>query len=517
VSCVKREPFAPFFFGLTRQITVAWFVRGNQPREIEMKLKTGLFLSTAMLFNVSFATYALADEAEAVRLEKLFQGYLSDTKGVVVVKGDGDGYAVKIDTSPLLGKAGADVKLTPVEFKLANQGDGKWQLVQDQSFEMSVDAKDQGVLVEKIGSIKLNGIFDEKLSSFTKINAQADNIVVSQKMNDPSSGLGNIDATIKSMAFEQTGTAGANGSVDIVAKYTLEGLSETINTAGKPETGVPPMNLVINAANGTYEATGKGLNAKPLFDIIAFFVAHQTKELISKDQTTLKAALKDGLPLFENIAANGRFDNVKVDSQFGQVGMESLDINVDMNGITKDGKLREKIGFNGLTLPPTVVPPWATKLVPKNMSFDFTISGFDLASPAQKILDQLDLAKEPPLPDGFEQVLMPIFMPKGVVDITLNPSSVDNDTYGIKMEGSLAAGPAAQPSGKAKISAKGIDELMKIIQSAPPEADLDQGNALVIVAKGMAKAEPDGSLTWNIEASPDGKVLVNGIDPTKLK
>jgi hypothetical protein len=163
------------------------------------------------------------------------------------------------------------------------------------------------------------------------------------------------------------------------------------------------------------------------------------------------------------------------------------------------------------------VPPWATKLVPKNMSFDFTISGFDLASPAQMILDQLDLSKEPPLPDGFEQVLMPIFMPKGVVDITLNPSSVDNETYGIKMEGSLAAGPAALPTGKAKVTAKGIDELMKIIQEAPPEAGLTQGAALVIVAKGMAKAEPDGSLTWNIESSPDGKVLVNGIDPTKLK
>ena len=482
-----------------------------------MNLKTGLFLSTAILFTAGFAPYAFADEAEAARLEKLFQSYLSDTKGVVVVKTDGDGYAVKFDTAPLLGDVGAELKLTPVEFKLANQGDGKWQLVQDQSFEISIDAKEQGVLVEKIGSLKVNGIFDEKLSYFTKINAQANDIVVSQKLLDPSSGMGNIDATIKSMVFEQTGTAGANGGVDLVAKYTLEGLSETINTAGKPETGVPPMNLVINAANGTYEATGKGLNAKPLFDIIAFFVAHQSKELISKDQAKLKATLKDGIPLFENMVANGKFNNFTVASQFGQVGMESLDINVDMNGITKDGKLREKIGFNGLTLPPALVPPWATKLVPKNMSFDFTVSGFDLASPAQMILDQLDLSKEPPLPDSFEQVLMPIFMPKGVVDITLNPSSVDSDTYSVKMEGSLAAGPAALPTGKAKISAKGIDELMKIIQDAPPEAGLAQGAAVVLVAKGMAKAETDGSLTWNIESSPDGKVLVNGIDPTKLK
>jgi hypothetical protein len=305
--------------------------------------------------------------------------------------------------------------------------------------------------------------------------------------------------------------------VDVIAKYTLEGLSENFMTAGKPESGMPPMNLVINAASGSYDVNGKGLNAKPIFDVVSFLVAHQTKELIGKDQEKLKAALKAGLPLFENVLVNGKFNNFTVASPYGQFGMDSVEIAADVNGITKDGKLREKLAFNGLTLPAALVPPWATKLVPKNVSFDFTVAGFDLASPAQMILDQLDLTKEPPLPDGFEQVLMPVFMPKGVVDITLNPSSVDNDAYAVKIEGSLAAGPAALPTGKAKISAKGIDELMKIIQEAPPEAGLAQGAALVVVAKGMAKAEADGSLTWNIESTPDGKVLVNGIDPATLK
>jgi hypothetical protein len=482
-----------------------------------MNLKTGLFFSTAMIVIANFAPHAFADEAEATRLEKLFQSYLSDTKGVVTVKSDGDGYAVKFDMAPLIAQSGAAVEVTPLEFKLASQGDGKWQMIQDQSFNFSVDAKDQGMIAEKIGSLKLTGIFDEKLNYFTKLTGQANDVTVSEKISDPAAGVGDVSATIKSMTLDQTGSAGANGGVDIVAKYTLDGLTENINTAGKPESGMPPMNLVITAAGGTYDLNSKGLKAKPLFDLISFAVAHQTKELISKDQVKFKTILKEGIPLFENVLANGKFNGFTVTSQYGQFGADSMEIAVDMNGITKDGKLHEKIAFNGLTLPAALVPPWATKLVPKNFTFDFTVSGFDLASPAQMIVDQLDLSKEPPLPEGFEQVLMPIFMPKGVVDITLNPSSIDNDTYGIKMEGSLAAGPAALPSGKAKISAKGIDELMKIIQEAPPEAGLAQGAALVIVAKGMAKAEPDGSLTWNIESSPDGKVLVNGIDPMKLK
>jgi hypothetical protein len=482
-----------------------------------MNAKAGLFFSTTMIMIAGIAPHALADEVEATRLEKLFQSFLSETKGVVAVKTDGDGYAVKFDMAPLMEQSGAVVKVTPMEFKLTSQGDGKWQVIEDQPIALSIDLKEQGMVEEKIASLKLTGIFNEKLNYFSTLSGEATDVTVSEKISDPANGVGDISATIKTMKIDQTGAAGANGGIDVVAKYTVEGLTENINIAGKPESGMPPMKLVVSAANGSYDMNGKGLKAKPLFDLISFAVAHQTKELVSKDQGKLKTVLKDGIPLFENVLVNGKFNNFTVASQFGQFDMESVELAVDMNGITKDGKLREKIAFNGLTLPPALVPAWATKLVPKNFTFDFTVSGFDLASPAQMILDQLDLSKEPPLPDGFEQVLMPIFMPKGVVDITLNPSSIDNETYGVKLEASLAAGPAALPTGKAKISAKGIDELMKIIQEAPPEAGIAQGAAIVVVAKGMAKAEPDGSLTWNIESAADGKVLVNGIDPTKLK
>lgn len=482
-----------------------------------MKSKTGLILSTSVLLFASTLSHAFAGDEEAARLKKLFSSYLTDTKGVVDVKADGDGYVVRLDFNPLAAQSGGTVKITPVEFKMASQSDGKWQVVQDQALTLTMDLKEQGAVDEKIGSIKISGIFDEKLNYFSKLTGEATDISLVQKMNDPNSGAVDISATVKSVQIDQTGTPSANGGVDVVSKYTIGNLVENINTAGKPESGMPPMNLVINAAGGNYDLDAKGFKSKPFLDGLAFFIAHQTKELVSKDQATLKTTLKDAVPVWENMLVNAKLNTVTVASQYGQFGVDTVEVVGDVNGITKDGKLREKIAFNGFNVPAALVPPWATKLVPKNVSFDFTISGFDLASPAQMILDQLDLSKEPPLPEGFEQVLMPAFMPKGTVDVTLNPTSIDNETYSVKIEGSLAAGPAALPTGKAKISAKGVDEIMKIIQEAPPEAGLQQGAALVVVAKGMAKAEADGSLTWNIEASPDGKVLVNGMDPTKLK
>jgi hypothetical protein len=40
---------------------------------------------------------------------------------------------------------------------------------------------------------------------------------------------------------------------------------------------------------------------------------------------------------------------------------------------------------------------------------------------------------------------------------------------------------------------------------------------MIIAAKGMGKAESDGSLSYDIATTPEGKVTVNGIDPTKLQ
>jgi len=37
------------------------------------------------------------------------------------------------------------------------------------------------------------------------------------------------------------------------------------------------------------------------------------------------------------------------------------------------------------------------------------------------------------------------------------------------------------------------------------------------VAKGLAKPDADGALGWDIAATPDGKITVNGTDMSQLK
>ena len=80
-----------------------------------MKFKTGLILSTAFMCIFGAAPHAFASDEEAARLQKLFSSYLTDTKGVVEVKTDGDGFAVKLDFAPLAEKSGGVIKVSPIE------------------------------------------------------------------------------------------------------------------------------------------------------------------------------------------------------------------------------------------------------------------------------------------------------------------------------------------------------------------------------------------------------------------
>ena len=326
-----------------------------------MKLRTGLILSTSILILASTFTNAYASEEEATRLQELFTTYLTDTEGVVEVKTDGDGYAVKLDLQPLTSAESGTVKITPIEFKMASQGDGKWQIIQDQPLSISIDLKDQGMIEEKIGSLKVSGIFDENLSYFSKASGEATDVTVNQKMDNPGVGKMDMSASVKTIKIDQTGVAADNGGVDIASKYEFGALTETINTAGKPDAGVPPMNLVINGSGGNYDLNAKGLKANSVFDVLSFFVAYQTKELISKNQDELKTALKDGVPLWENILVNAKLNGITVSSQFGQFSADAVEVVGDVNGIVKDGKFREKVAFKGLTVPAAIIPPWATQ------------------------------------------------------------------------------------------------------------------------------------------------------------
>jgi hypothetical protein len=485
-----------------------------------MNKRIGFIFALPLLLSVSSAALGAATDEEAERLGNLFQSYLGSEAGVVDVKADGDNYAATIDFAPLAKKAadsGVEFSITPIELTITDEGEGKWIVAQEGPAEYSIKSGEAFFADLKIEDYTWQGLFDEKLGTFESSQGEAKNIVLVEKIDDPKQGKMDVSASIDSFKVDQSGSASATGGADITAKYVLEGIAETATSSGNPAAGVPPFNFTLTAETGNYETGAKNLKSKPILDLIAFFISHQSKDLIVKDQADLKSALTAGLPLFDNLSSKATFNDVSVVTPVGPIAFDSIIVGVDANGFVKDGKFRESVAIFGIVPPPSVIPPWAVTLVPKNIAFDFQGSGFDLAAPAQLILAALDFSKDPPLPAGFENSLLPVFLPTGSANVALNPTSISNDVYSISAEGSMDAGPASMPKGKATVRAKGLDEIMKVIQAAPPEAGMQSGAGIVIAAKGMGKAEADGSITWNIESGGDGKVLINGIDLSQMK
>jgi hypothetical protein len=477
--------------------------------------KSTLFL-LPLLLSVSTSAMAAATDEEAARLTGVFQSFLGNEPGVVEVETDGDDYIATFDIAPLTKKyatKGEVMTMSPFELTLTSKGDGQWDVSHTGAFNFQVIAPNALTLDMKAESYETEGVFDENLMTFLSNSGAIKNLSLVEEIVDPNAGKTSMDITIANFTTEQTGTPSANGGVDVAMKYNFDGLSEKIS--GGAVTG--GMSIAVTAENGSYDTEGTGLKSKSLFDLLSFFVTHQDKISIIKDQAALKTILTGGLPLFENFNSTGTFNKLSITTPIGLVGIDSIAVTVDANGVVEDGKLRESIAVAGLSIPQAIVPPWAVSLVPKNVTFDVSGSDFNLLAPAKLVLENLDLSKEPPIPAGLEATLMPLFLPKGAATITLHPTSINNDLYSFSAEGSMVAGPTAMPTGQAKIKAKGLDEIMKVVQTAPPEMGLQSYGAMIIAAKGMGKAESDGSLSYDIATTPEGKVTVNGIDPTKLQ
>jgi hypothetical protein len=470
----------------------------------------------ALLATTSFSAIAGPSADDAAKLQASLQAYLGTAPETLKVTPDGDGFKAVFDFTAALAAAkadGADVSLSPVELHLTPDGAGKWKVKHEGPFKFSMKLKDQMELEENLGTFTINGTFDEALGTFTDYDATASNITFNETMDDPSGTNVKADGKFDGASVKGTAIANAAGGADL--KFT-----ETISTglihevmSGKDN---PPLDLQIKFSGGDFTGAVTGAKTSAVPPLLKFLAAHQDKDAMVKDQQALKDMLIALLPVFSNGQGQGTINKIEVQTPMGLAAIDKLTANININGAVKDGHFEEGLSVEGLTLPPGLVPAWAASLVPKNSGFNIAVTGFDAETPARAWLGALDLSKDPPVAPDVVDALMGSFLPKGTVDVTINKTGVSNDTYAFTAEGTFAAGPQAMPTGKAHLTAKGLDEIMKVVQASPPEAGLQSSAALIIAAKGLGKAGSDGALTWDVEATPDGKVTVNGTDMSKF-
>ena len=472
-----------------------------------------VFLGSSLIALMSSAAFAQsATPEEAARLLALFQTYIGTEPGVVTVDPAGETYTVTFDFAPFIAKAAPETfsgTITPYVISLTDTGDGTWATQSDQSFSANFTASGLSQMSYTIGSWKSAGVFDEALNAFTSSRSDFADIAMTQTMTLPDTPPSTSSTSAAQGFYESAATSGADGGVDSKVTYAFTNYSQTMDLPGAP--GAPPAQVTVAAENYIGDAAMTGLDPAAFYKLIAWFVAHPSKEAITADQAGLKTLLTEGMPFFQNIVTTGGMTNATIGTPVGQFSVASIGIDVEANGLIADGKFREGITLSGLTIPEGLAPAWAAGLVPKAVAVDFTISGFDAASPAAALIAAFDLAKPEPVDPAMQATLMQSLMPNGTVDITLAPGAIASDIYTLTYQGAMTAGPGGMPVGKATVTMTGMDAVIAALQAAPPETG-GQMAPMLSMAKGMAKPGDNGALVWEIDASAPGTLLVNGTD-----
>jgi hypothetical protein len=484
------------------------------------KLASALFI----LLATSTASWAAATAEEAAKIQASFQSYLGAEPGVIAVVPAGDGYDITVDANPYLKKIpepGFTGKLDPFKMTATPQGNGLWAVKSSGPYNAVFDMPNAFSFSMQAQSMDWSGTYSEAIFAFTESSYNITNLAISQRTTDPQSKMVTNQATvIGSMAGKGTSTDKGNGLADSEGTATFANIvsSTTLDIpADAQAAGMPNLNYVANLAKGGYTSSIKDMNAKAIMDVVAFFVARPSKELIIKDQALMKEKLLAALPMFQNISSDGTFENMTLDTGLGQFALAGGGSYIAMNGAVKEGRFGEGFSFSGLKTPDSLpLPPWSKGLVPTSFKMGFDLSDFDAEAPARKFITEMDVTKPDPVPPGSEMAYLAAFAPKNALTLTIPPGEIAADLYSLTYEGvsniSLAGG---LPTVSAKIRLTGMDKVIAQLQQAAADPMAQQGMAMLFAFKGIGKAEGDTTI-WDVTFGADNKLMVNGTDVSAM-
>jgi hypothetical protein len=479
-----------------------------------MTLRRSAFAFLLLTSASATAVAAPATPDGAAKIKSGIESYVGSTPGVVSVMPKGEQYEVKLDLAPLAAKlasSGATVTISPWTYAVTDVGNGKWEVVQDEPFLLAIKSGTEFDLKATAAKSKSIATYDETLGAFSKISAEIVDLVIDQTMMTPDGASSQVNYKVKSTTYDAT-ASGTSNAVDIVYVSGLTGLEETVTMPLTP--GAPPQVIKISAAMGNQTGNMKGVRLSALKGMLSWLVERASKNDLEGKEAEVRKMLNDALPLFDSVAGDISLDKLGVETPVGLVGIDKVLVRLKTSGAVTAGEFSEALEFEGLTLPPGLVPPFAADLVPQKFAIDFKLSDFNLAEAAKVFINELDTSKQKQS-EEFDAKLLAAIIPSGSVSIGTETTRAIAKNYDLSVTGAMKAGPSVPPGGKATIRLKGLDEIVKALQAAPPEIGAAQAVGGLLMAKGFGKADGD-AIIWDIDATQPGSVLVNGIDVAKM-
>lgn len=423
---------------------------------------------------------------------------------------EGSDYLVALDVAALaapLKSAGVAYDPATLKYKLIEQDDGAWRLESADLPPLSLQTP-KGSSKVAVTGYKSQMVVDPAIAWWRSASGSADKASLHSHVE------AGIDESIDTGAvqFSGSGEAAAEGAVSSAVQESAAdvGFSFT-GTPKSDQAGADPKTISIGAHldKATVEASVDGVKPRRALDLWAFLVAHPTRDSLAANEPALKGLLSamaaNPLRLSETIG----LQKIAVQIAQGSVVVDSAKVRV--GGATgAPGAFEEHIAFDGLSLPPGIVPPLYRDLTPTSADIGFRASGFDVAAASAEAIADLRLAGDgPPLPPEARAKIWAKLVGAGPVTIEVPLSHIAAPRVDISIEGRVRY-QDGRPTGSFTVHMRDFDNTITALKGLGPAVERKIVPMLGL-AKGLAKTEGDGALTWVGEIGADGVMKVNGL------
>lgn len=444
----------------------------------------------------------------AQMLQALFDRFLPATPAggpaFVTVKPGEQDYVVSADLGALNGLlqavgAAASYEPATLVYKLFEQDDGMWRLVQD-ALPKIISRAGATTSAIAIENYKQTLVVDPALAWFVSGSASADRGVLAlhSPKADQTFEFGPISGTYET-------TVNPDGTVSTSIKDEIDAIAFKVS-------GTTRDGAAVNASGRLDKAEvhfgAYGLKTRKTFDLASFVSAH--RDDLAAHEAELKGLLSELAAPGLKLADGGEASKLMMSSPYGAVALATLKVAVGVANAGPKSAIEATLAAEGLSLPVALAPPSAADLTPSKIDLTATLKGIDIAAGAHEAIADMRVGGPgPALSDADSAKVAQAFLSAGPLELVLAPSHVVAPAIDADLQGALRW-EVGKPSGEMTIRMRGFDRTMAAIKELSPDVAAKSLPGLAM-AKGLAKTESDGSLSWLVELGPDRSIKVNGI------
>jgi hypothetical protein len=468
-------------------------------------LRNVLAFSVAIVPLASVA--AEINEPEAKRIEGAISSSLPAAMkkaGVVRVAPSNDHFNVKLDLAGLLAKSTAPwtvKEVTPVIHVLTPGAEGVWDFSTQGGFKLASEllaANRTSAFQLSIGELKDTGRFDPRVPFVREADISVKDVTSTMRSSQDT-----VKAGINDFSVKMRSTDVKAGVVDVVSDYNGSGLSQTFGAFPKPEVKISSETLEGQLSAKSFDVAG-------IAKLMAFWRTEgrprDMKSLKPEDLKELSSIVGMHRPFVDGLSGKTTISGIKINSSGKAFMVEKLAYDWSFEDMAGDGVVLVGATAHNPSVTPGFWPAGLEKALPREMAVHARYFGFKF-EPVWEALSKPDMAMR-------DTDIRKVMLPDGCVTVQFSNTYARSDVYDLSLEGSLFMRPGReddQSEADLTITAKDFDKTVKFLQDNSKSLPIfGQASFFALMAKGLGKSQPDGSMVWNVKVDERGKVTING-------